>query len=41
MKEHVHEVMAAKSDTPPKRIDRPVMDSVAVDPNFTVDREKV
>ncbi|XP_065904375.1 histone deacetylase complex subunit SAP18-like [Dysidea avara] len=33
-------MMAAKSDTPPKRIDRPVMDSVAVDPNFTVDREK-
>ena len=38
---HVREEMATKSDTPPKRIDRPVMDSVAIDANFTVDREKV
>ena len=33
--------MAGKAEGSPKRVDRPVMDSVAIESNFTVDREKV
>jgi len=33
--------MAGKTEASPKRVDRPVMDSVAIESTFTVDREKV
>ena len=33
--------MAGKTEGSPKRLDRPVMDSVAIETSFTVDREKV
>ena len=33
--------MAGKTEASPKRLVRPVMDSVAIESPFTVDREKV
>ena len=39
--EGTREMAAGKAEGSPRRPDRPVMDSVAIESTFTVDREKV